>query len=192
MGCVRRIRSRGADNGRADPPRRCPPRYAHGAPLRRRAAAASPRPTASPGGSPASSAAGASSGSACCSTTGSRRCRSTSPARRRGSRASRSTRGSRPPRCGRSCRTAGTKLVVADRAPDLGVDVLPLETLLAERAAGPADEPAVEPQPEDTLLLLATSGTTGRLKLVRHTPGELCGDRRQHPRQPGRPAARTT
>jgi len=66
-------------------------------------------------------------------------------------------------------RIAETGLVVSDRALDLGVEVLPLEALLAEACSLPAAEPELEPRPEDTLLLLATSGTTGRLKLVRHT-----------------------
>jgi fatty-acyl-CoA synthase len=68
-------------------------------------------------------------------------------------------------------RTAGTKLVVADRTLDLDVDVLPLETLLAEARLASEEGPTAEPRSEDTLLLLATSGTTGRLKLVRHTQG---------------------
>lgn len=66
-------------------------------------------------------------------------------------------------------RVAGAELVVADQ--DTGVDapVLPLAELLerAERAS-PA-EPSVQLTPETALILLATSGTTGKLKLVRHT-----------------------
>jgi acyl-CoA synthetase (AMP-forming)/AMP-acid ligase II len=66
-------------------------------------------------------------------------------------------------------RTAGASLVVSDRDAELGVETLTLDDLLAEAAAFPAEEPPVDPAPGDDLLLLATSGTTGRLKLVRHT-----------------------
>jgi acyl-CoA synthetase (AMP-forming)/AMP-acid ligase II len=65
--------------------------------------------------------------------------------------------------------TADARLVVSDRELDLGVELLPLEALLSEARDVAAAEPRAEPRPEDTLLLLATSGTTGRLKLVRHT-----------------------
>jgi acyl-CoA synthetase (AMP-forming)/AMP-acid ligase II len=50
-------------------------------------------------------------------------------------------------------------------------EVLPLEEVLAAAHDAPATPPAVEPAEDDDLLLLATSGTTGRLKLVRHTQG---------------------
>jgi len=68
-------------------------------------------------------------------------------------------------------RTAGVRAVVADRDVDLGVELLPLEGLLALARAEPAEEPRREHRADDSLLLLATSGTTGRLKLVRHTQG---------------------
>ncbi|HEU5362149.1 MAG TPA: AMP-binding protein [Gaiellaceae bacterium] len=60
--------------------------------------------------------------------------------------------------------TAGCDTVVAD-------DDGSLEELLERAARAPAVEPQVEVTAETTLLLLATSGTTGRLKLVRHTQG---------------------
>jgi acyl-CoA synthetase (AMP-forming)/AMP-acid ligase II len=60
--------------------------------------------------------------------------------------------------------TAGCETVVADDDGSLAE--------LLERAAGaPAGEPPVEVTADTTLLLLPTSGTTGRLKLVRHTQG---------------------
>ena len=65
----------------------------------------------------------------------------------------------------------GVSTVVADREVDLGVETVALETLLAEAGRLPAEEPPVEPGPGDDLLLIATSGTTGKLKLVRHTQG---------------------
>ncbi|HVS84149.1 MAG TPA: AMP-binding protein, partial [Gaiellaceae bacterium] len=65
-------------------------------------------------------------------------------------------------------RLGGAQLLVADRDADLGVETLPLEALHAEARGFPAEEPP-EPEPEADLLLLATSGTTGSLKLVRHT-----------------------
>jgi acyl-CoA synthetase (AMP-forming)/AMP-acid ligase II len=58
--------------------------------------------------------------------------------------------------------TAGCETVVAD-------DDGSLDELLERAARAPAGEPPADPGPETTLLLLATSGTTGRLKLVRHT-----------------------
>jgi len=60
--------------------------------------------------------------------------------------------------------TAGCERVVAD-------DDGSLSELLERAARAPADEPRVELTADTTLLLLATSGTTGRLKLVRHTQG---------------------
>jgi fatty-acyl-CoA synthase len=65
--------------------------------------------------------------------------------------------------------TADARLVVSDRPAELGVEVLPLEELLALAREAPGEEPQFEHAPDETVLLLATSGTTGRLKLVRHT-----------------------
>ncbi len=65
--------------------------------------------------------------------------------------------------------TAGARLVVCDREAPLDADVLPLDDLLERAARADPGEPPAEPGEDDTLLLLATSGTTGRLKLVRHT-----------------------
>jgi acyl-CoA synthetase (AMP-forming)/AMP-acid ligase II len=64
--------------------------------------------------------------------------------------------------------TAGAGLVVADREVELDAEVLPVEALLSEARALPAEE-LPDPDAGAALLLLATSGTTGRLKLVRHT-----------------------
>jgi fatty-acyl-CoA synthase len=50
-----------------------------------------------------------------------------------------------------------------------GAELLPLDDVLAAAAGAPTDPVPVEPGPDDDILLLATSGTTGRLKLVRHT-----------------------
>jgi acyl-CoA synthetase (AMP-forming)/AMP-acid ligase II len=64
----------------------------------------------------------------------------------------------------------------AGRARELasaaGVEPVELETelLALARDASPA-EPEVEHRADDAVLLIATSGTTGRLKLVRHTQG---------------------
>jgi acyl-CoA synthetase (AMP-forming)/AMP-acid ligase II len=60
--------------------------------------------------------------------------------------------------------TAGCERVVADDDGSLG-------ELLERAARVPAHEPVVELDADTTLLLLATSGTTGRMKLVRHTQG---------------------
>jgi acyl-CoA synthetase (AMP-forming)/AMP-acid ligase II len=60
--------------------------------------------------------------------------------------------------------TAGCETVVAD-------DDGSLAELLEQSARAPTGEPQVEVRADTTLLLLATSGTTGRLKLVRHTQG---------------------
>ncbi len=60
--------------------------------------------------------------------------------------------------------TAGAEVVIAD-------DDGSLEELLERASSLPDDQPQVEIGPDTTLLLLATSGTTGRLKLVRHTQG---------------------
>jgi len=68
-------------------------------------------------------------------------------------------------------RTAGAHLLVADAPADLGVETLPLEELLLLARAAPAHEPDVDIRADDALFLIATSGTTGRLKLVRHTQG---------------------
>ena len=65
-------------------------------------------------------------------------------------------------------RLGGAQLLVADREAELGVETLPLAALLAAAHGFPAEEPP-EPELEAPLLLLATSGTTGKLKLVRHT-----------------------
>jgi len=57
-----------------------------------------------------------------------------------------------------------------------GVELVVTEDDLAALAAHPdTREPPVTPQPDDTILLLATSGTTGRLKLVRHTQRSWVG-----------------
>jgi acyl-CoA synthetase (AMP-forming)/AMP-acid ligase II len=76
-----------------------------------------------------------------------------------------------PPEMREILRLAEVRLVVADRELDLGVDTLPLAELLALARGEPPGEPAIEHRADDSLLLLATSGTTGRLKLVRHTQG---------------------
>ncbi len=68
-------------------------------------------------------------------------------------------------------RTAGAELVVADRDTGLDAELLALDDLLEQAARGPAAEPPVPVEADTTLLLLATSGTTGKLKLVRHTQG---------------------
>jgi acyl-CoA synthetase (AMP-forming)/AMP-acid ligase II len=60
--------------------------------------------------------------------------------------------------------TSGCETVVAD-------DDGSLAELLERAARAPAGEPQVEVTADTPLLLLATSGTTGRLKLVRHTQG---------------------
>ena len=60
--------------------------------------------------------------------------------------------------------TAGCERVVADDDGSLG-------ELLERAARSPADDPGVELRADTTLLLLATSGTTGRMKLVAHTQG---------------------
>lgn len=49
------------------------------------------------------------------------------------------------------------------------------EDLLAAAAGMPADEPDTPAQPEDVVLTLFTSGTTGRLKAVRHTQASYAG-----------------
>ena len=78
-------------------------------------------------------------------------------------------------------RIAGAHVLVhgasqAERAAELasvaGVETVELETALLARArdASP-EEPALEHRADDPLLLIATSGTTGKLKLVRHTQG---------------------
>jgi acyl-CoA synthetase (AMP-forming)/AMP-acid ligase II len=65
------------------------------------------------------------------------------------------------------------RLAPAER--DAIVDLAGVELVLADDdvaalAAHPdAHDPPATPQPDDTVLLLATSGTTGTLKLVRHT-----------------------
>jgi acyl-CoA synthetase (AMP-forming)/AMP-acid ligase II len=64
---------------------------------------------------------------------------------------------------------AGAHALVADAHTSLDADVIPLGDLLERAEQMPADEPAVAVEPESTLLLIATSGTTGKLKLVRHT-----------------------
>jgi acyl-CoA synthetase (AMP-forming)/AMP-acid ligase II len=46
---------------------------------------------------------------------------------------------------------------------------LPLDEVLELAARAPAGPVVADPAPDDDLLLLATSGTTGKLKLVRHT-----------------------
>jgi acyl-CoA synthetase (AMP-forming)/AMP-acid ligase II len=68
-------------------------------------------------------------------------------------------------------RTSETGFAVVDREADLGCELMPLDELLELADRAPASEPPVEVGPDDPLLLLATSGTTGRLKLVRHTQG---------------------
>lgn len=68
-------------------------------------------------------------------------------------------------------RIADVQLLVSDRPADLGVEVLPLEGLLELARAAPAADPDVPVAADDPLLLIATSGTTGRMKLVQHTQG---------------------
>ncbi|HVC86024.1 MAG TPA: AMP-binding protein [Gaiellaceae bacterium] len=67
--------------------------------------------------------------------------------------------------------TAGTELVIADRESRLDGELLPLADLLEQAARAGTADPLVAVGAETTLLLLATSGTTGKLKLVRHTQG---------------------
>jgi len=64
---------------------------------------------------------------------------------------------------------AGAELLVADTDTSLDADVLALGEVLERAEHTPVDEPRVELEPETTALLIATSGTTGKLKLVRHT-----------------------
>ncbi|HZC31073.1 MAG TPA: AMP-binding protein, partial [Gaiellaceae bacterium] len=63
---------------------------------------------------------------------------------------------------------AGAALTVTDREADLDTELLSLDELLERACRAPSEEPA-HPGADDTVLLLATSGTTGKLKLVRHT-----------------------
>jgi acyl-CoA synthetase (AMP-forming)/AMP-acid ligase II len=65
--------------------------------------------------------------------------------------------------------TAGARLLVADADTSLDADVLPLGELLERAHRAEPSEPVSNVSPNTTLLLLATSGTTGKLKLVRHT-----------------------
>ncbi|MGH3004130.1 MAG: class I adenylate-forming enzyme family protein [Gaiellaceae bacterium] len=65
-------------------------------------------------------------------------------------------------------RIAEVELAVVDRDAALDCSLLQLDELVSEAARQPASD-LPPPAPEDTLLLLATSGTTGRVKLVRHT-----------------------
>ncbi len=65
--------------------------------------------------------------------------------------------------------TGGVELLVADREAGLDAELLRLPELLERAAAAEPTRPAAEPGEDDLVLLLATSGTTGRLKLVRHT-----------------------
>jgi acyl-CoA synthetase (AMP-forming)/AMP-acid ligase II len=76
-----------------------------------------------------------------------------------------------PPEMREILSVAGVRFVVADRRGDLGVETLLLEELLTLARDLPAEEPALEHRADEALLLLATSGTTGRLKLVKHTQG---------------------
>lgn len=66
---------------------------------------------------------------------------------------------------------AGAELVVVDRPSGLDGELLALDDLLERAARASPDDPLVPVDHETTLLLLATSGTTGKLKLVRHTHG---------------------
>ena len=66
---------------------------------------------------------------------------------------------------------AGARLVVADRDSGLDADRLELDDLLDQSARASSADPLVPVAADTTLLLLATSGTTGKLKLVRHTQG---------------------
>jgi len=68
-------------------------------------------------------------------------------------------------------RIGGVQGLVSDRPVDLGVEVLPLEGLLELARAGSPEDPDVPVAADDPLLLIATSGTTGRIKLVQHTQG---------------------
>ena len=57
-------------------------------------------------------------------------------------------------------------------AGSLGVETIEIESaLLTQARDASADDANVVVSPDDTLLLLYTSGTTGRLKAVRHTQG---------------------
>ena len=68
-------------------------------------------------------------------------------------------------------RIAGVELVVADRDSGLDADLVALDDLLDRASRAPDADPLVPVDAGTTLMLLATSGTTGRLKLVRHTQG---------------------
>jgi fatty-acyl-CoA synthase len=68
-------------------------------------------------------------------------------------------------------RVAGAGVLVSDRPTDLPVEVIPLEGLLELARAASPDDPGLEHAADDPLLLIATSGTTGRVKLVQHTQG---------------------
>jgi acyl-CoA synthetase (AMP-forming)/AMP-acid ligase II len=68
-------------------------------------------------------------------------------------------------------RLAGLQLLVSDRPAELGAEVLPLDGLLELARAGSAVDAEVPVSAGDPLLLIATSGTTGRIKLVQHTQG---------------------
>lgn len=68
-------------------------------------------------------------------------------------------------------RLADVGLLVSDRPADLGVEVLPLDDLLELARAGTSDDPELPVGVDDPLLLIATSGTTGHMKLVEHTQG---------------------
>jgi fatty-acyl-CoA synthase len=64
---------------------------------------------------------------------------------------------------------ADARMLVADADTGLDADVLPLGELIERARRADPGEPPARPGPDTTLLLLATSGTTGALKLVRHT-----------------------
>jgi fatty-acyl-CoA synthase len=66
-------------------------------------------------------------------------------------------------------RLAGAELLVSDAETNLDANVIPLAELVERAQRESPHEPDVTIKPDTTALLIATSGTTGKLKLVRHT-----------------------
>jgi fatty-acyl-CoA synthase len=66
-------------------------------------------------------------------------------------------------------RLAGAELLVSDAETPLDANVLSLTELIERAQRETADDIDVAIRPDTTLLLIATSGTTGKLKLVRHS-----------------------